>query len=143
MPCACRTSSHRPALPAVAAAAAGARRLPHAGAGRAGRAARLTARDSSRGGSGGSTSTDSVTAPQAGTEQHAAASPLPEIELEYVEPSGGQKAWTSFKLAFALPWRRFKKDSVLVLKLSGEIAEQPQVRLPAVPACLPSVGEGG
>ena len=62
----------------------------------------------------------------------------PALELLYEEPSGGQKAWTNVKLAFALPWRRFKKDSVLVLKLSGDIAEQPQVRPPALPVCLPA-----
>lgn len=31
-------------------------------------------------------------------------SALPEAELEWQEPSGGQKMATSFKLAFALPW---------------------------------------
>lgn len=67
---------------------------------------------------------------------------LPEVELEYVEPSGGQKAWTSTKVAFALPWRRFKSGSALVLKVSGQIAEQPQgrfsqtVSLPALCDCL-------
>lgn len=57
----------------------------------------------------------------------AEAEALPEIELAYVEPSGGSKAWTNVKLAFALPWRRFKSEAVLTIKMSGSIAEQPQV----------------
>ena len=57
---------------------------------------------------------------------------LPEQELEWVEPSGGQRAWTSWKLLWALPWRRFKSGSVLTLKLSGAIAEQPQGRFSQV-----------
>ena len=36
----------------------------------------------------------------------------------YSEPSGQDKFWTGFKLAFALPWRRFKKGSVLTIKVS-------------------------
>ena len=44
---------------------------------------------------------------------------LPEGLLLYQEPSGGEKFWTSFKLAFALPWRRFKSESVLVFKVGG------------------------
>ncbi|KAL4448020.1 hypothetical protein ABPG75_005239 [Micractinium tetrahymenae] len=75
-------------------------------------------------------------------EQKAADWELPEDELAFEEPSGGKKAWTSVKLAFALPWRRFKSESVLTLKLSGQIAEQPQgrfsktVSLPALCECL-------
>lgn len=67
---------------------------------------------------------------------------LPEQELEWVDPSGGDKAWTNWKLLWALPWRRFKSGSVLTLKLSGAIAEQPQGRfsptqsLPALCECL-------
>jgi len=47
-----------------------------------------------------------------------------DLELTWSEPSGGDKFWTSFKLAFALPWRRFKKGSVLAIKLEGEISDQ-------------------
>ena len=54
---------------------------------------------------------------------------LPEQEVSYVARSTGQQLWTSTKLCFALPWRRFKSKSALVLKLGGEIAEQPQVRV--------------
>ena len=36
--------------------------------------------------------------------------------------------WTRCKLAFALPWRRFKKDSVLVFKLEGDISDQGRGR---------------
>ena len=57
---------------------------------------------------------------------------LPDQELEWVEPSGGDKAWTNWKLLWALPWRRFKSGSVLTLKLSGAIAEQPQGRFSPV-----------
>ena len=42
---------------------------------------------------------------------------LPGGKLEYVAPSGMDAFWTSFKLAFALPWRRFKNDSILVIKV--------------------------
>jgi len=43
----------------------------------------------------------------------------PEGKLEYVAPSGTDAFWTSFKLAFALPWRRFKNESVLVIKVGS------------------------
>ncbi len=56
------------------------------------------------------------------------AAPLPEGELKFVEPSGGDKFWTRCKLIFALPWRRFKKDSVLTMKLEGEISDQARGR---------------
>lgn len=66
----------------------------------------------------------------------------PKPELSYREPSSSQQFWTSAKLALALPWRRFKQDSVLVIKLEGSIAEQPQPRfssslaLPTICDCL-------
>lgn len=53
---------------------------------------------------------------------------LREGNLVFKEPSGMDKFWTSFKLCFALPWRRFKKDSVLVFKLEGDIADQSRGR---------------
>lgn len=37
--------------------------------------------------------------------------------LTFKPRSSGQKALTSIKLIFALPWRRFKKNSVLYLKV--------------------------
>ena len=37
--------------------------------------------------------------------------------LTYVAPSGSDEFWTKFKLAFALPWRRFAKGSVLTIKV--------------------------
>lgn len=43
---------------------------------------------------------------------------LPE-ELVYVAPTDGDRTWTSLKLAFALPWRRFTNDSVLTIKVRG------------------------
>lgn len=86
-----------------------------------------------------------VAVPETPAQQNGAGSAvemLPERELEYVEPSGGDKLWTSLRLISALPWRRFKKGSALVLKLGGAIAEQPQgrfsstVSLPALCDCL-------
>jgi hypothetical protein len=41
----------------------------------------------------------------------------PPVVLQYVEPSTSERFWTSVKLAFALPWRRFKKGSVLTFKV--------------------------
>ncbi|CAG9461467.1 unnamed protein product [Pedinophyceae sp. YPF-701] len=46
-----------------------------------------------------------------------------EDEVPYVEPSDLQKLATSAKLLFARPWRRFKKGSVLTLKISGDIGD--------------------
>lgn len=46
-----------------------------------------------------------------------ATSPPVNLELTYTEPSGLDKFWTNFRLAFALPWRRFKSDSVLAIKV--------------------------
>eukprot|EP00879_Flechtneria_rotunda_P016300 GHRR01017055.1.p1 GENE.GHRR01017055.1~~GHRR01017055.1.p1 ORF type:complete len:674 (+),score=260.41 GHRR01017055.1:690-2711(+) len=48
--------------------------------------------------------------------------------LQYTPLSNSEKAWTNFKLAFALPWRRFKKDAVLTFKLEGDINDQLQGR---------------
>lgn len=59
-------------------------------------------------------------------------------ELTFVEQSTSEKAMTNFKLLFALPWRRFKNGSVLTMKLSGSIAEQPQGRFSSTTA-LPDI----
>lgn len=69
------------------------------------------------------TDAESTTTGEASTSE---ASTLP--ELQYIEPSGVQRAITGFRLFFALPWRRFKSESALTFKLSGSIAEQPQSR---------------
>ncbi|GIL78352.1 hypothetical protein Vretimale_7700 [Volvox reticuliferus] len=45
-------------------------------------------------------------------------------ELSFTAPSEKDRFWTNFKLAFALPWRRFKKDSVLTFTLEGEVSDQ-------------------
>ncbi|GBF98145.1 acyl-coenzyme A oxidase peroxisomal [Raphidocelis subcapitata] len=37
--------------------------------------------------------------------------------LEFKPLSGGELAWARLKMAFALPWRRFKKGSVLTFKV--------------------------
>lgn len=60
------------------------------------------------------------------------------IEFAYSEPTSMQKAATFFRLAFALPWRRFKDGSALTMKLSGSIAELPQSRFSSVTS-LPSI----
>lgn len=68
--------------------------------------------------------------------------PFPEGLLMYSKPSGGDRFWTWLKLMFALPWRRFKKDSVLVFKLDGQISDQSRGRfdnglsLPAICSAL-------
>ncbi|GAX84081.1 hypothetical protein CEUSTIGMA_g11505.t1 [Chlamydomonas eustigma] len=49
-------------------------------------------------------------------------------QLVYREPSATEQLWTKFKLGFALPWRRFKPDSVLVFKLEGDISDQGRGR---------------
>jgi hypothetical protein len=48
--------------------------------------------------------------------------------LEFTPLSGTEKAWTNIKLAFALPWRRFKSEAVLTFKLEGEISDKLQGR---------------
>jgi hypothetical protein len=47
--------------------------------------------------------------------------------LRYQPLSDSERGWANFKLLFALPWRRFKKDAVLSFKLEGEISDQLQV----------------
>lgn len=48
--------------------------------------------------------------------------------LKFEPLSGSERGWANFKLLFALPWRRFKKDAVLTFKLEGEIPDQLQGR---------------
>jgi hypothetical protein len=61
-----------------------------------------------------STSTATDAAPDSGP------APLePPAVLQYTEPSASQRFWTSVRLAFALPWRRFKKGSVLTFKVGA------------------------
>ena len=77
--------------------------------------------------------------------------PLPSGDLVYEARNAGQRAATSFRLIFALPWRRFKKGSVLQLDvrlcsplfLNNSLAVLPYRRLsletPALLArCQPS-----
>jgi len=74
---------------------------------------------------------DTATAAELGPQER-------DQELVYKEPSGGDKAMTSFRLAFALPWRRFKKGSVLTMKLGGKISDQLQPRFSSTLA-LPDI----
>ncbi len=46
---------------------------------------------------------------------------LPNGELVYKAPSGMQKFATSLRLIRALPWRRFKKGSVLVIEVIANL----------------------
>lgn len=56
-----------------------------------------------------------------------------ELELGYVQPRDLQNTFvTSWKLFWALPWRRFASGSVLTIKLGGQIAEIPQGRFSSV-----------
>ncbi|KAF6255484.1 peptidase family S49-domain-containing protein [Scenedesmus sp. NREL 46B-D3] len=48
--------------------------------------------------------------------------------LQFQPLSDSERGWANFKLLFALPWRRFKRDAVLTFKLEGEISDQLQGR---------------
>lgn len=74
------------------------------------------------------TTTDIKTTEASTVEPTEEKKPLPEGLLSYTEPTGSDRFWTSLKLCFALPWRRFKKDSVLVFKLEGEVSDQSRGR---------------
>jgi protease-4 len=56
----------------------------------------------------------------------------------YVKPTPGAAAATKFRLAFALPWRRFKRDSVLVVPLAGSIGDKRGGRFSSA-ATLPQI----
>ena len=45
---------------------------------------------------------------------------LPSGKLTYAAPTGMQKFATSLRLIRALPWRRFKKGSVLVIEVQHQ-----------------------
>jgi hypothetical protein len=66
----------------------------------------------------------------------------PEASLLYRPMTPLESFWASFRLAFALPWRRFKGGAALAFKLGGSVAELPQSRfssnasLPALCDCL-------
>eukprot|EP01025_Chloroclados_australasicus_P018312 TRINITY_DN19527_c1_g3_i1.p1 TRINITY_DN19527_c1_g3~~TRINITY_DN19527_c1_g3_i1.p1 ORF type:complete len:724 (-),score=114.15 TRINITY_DN19527_c1_g3_i1:175-2346(-) len=49
---------------------------------------------------------------------------IPTGELQYKQRTPGQVGATWFRLFFALPQRRFPKESVLVMKLQGEIPDK-------------------
>lgn len=76
---------------------------------------------------GSVTTTSAAQVAEAATTTDGAAEPAVP-ELPYVAPTDSQKFWTGFKLAFALPWRRFKKGSVLSFKLAGAISDMQQGR---------------
>ena len=49
-----------------------------------------------------------------------------DIGWKYKRQSNAARQWTRFKLLRALPWRRFKKGSVLRIDLGGAIPEAKQ-----------------
>ncbi len=66
-------------------------------------------------------------------------STAPDLELTYEPLTPFASKLASLRLAlFALPWRRVKPASALVLKLGGALPEQPQGRFSPTPS-LPGV----
>jgi len=53
---------------------------------------------------------------------------FPSGDMVYKPPNGPQRLATSLALLRGLPWRRFKKGSVLVIELDGAISEKRQGR---------------
>ena len=62
-----------------------------------------------------------------------------ETDVPFVAPSGAEAFWTKLKLAFALPWRRFKGESVLVLKVGGSLSDKQLPRFGAKGQSLPEL----
>ena len=62
-----------------------------------------------------------------------------EDDGEISEKTAGAKGAIKFRLAFALPWRRFKSDSVLVLDVSGGIGEKRTGRFAPSALTMPQV----
>ena len=54
-----------------------------------------------------------MTEPASVENEDQSAEALPLGELVYQPLSTSERFWTSFRLIFALPWRRFKKGSFL------------------------------
>ena len=66
---------------------------------------------------------------------------LPLGKPTFDEKTAGAKGAIRFRLAFALPWRRFKSDSVLVLDVSGGIGEKRAGRFAPSALTMPQVRE--
>jgi hypothetical protein len=64
---------------------------------------------------------------------------LPLGKPTFDKKTAGAKAAIKFRLAFALPWRRFKSDSVLVLEVSGAIGEKRAGRFAPSALTMPQV----
>ena len=64
---------------------------------------------------------------------------LPLGKPTFSEKTAGAKGAIKFRLAFALPWRRFKSDSVLVLEVSGGIGEKRTGRFAPSALTMPQV----
>ena len=82
------------------------------------------------------------TQPQQQEQQQEELEPLPALELDYTQPTAGQRAWTHFKLAFALPWRRFKSGAALVAKVCVGGACRLVACGVALPAAVAPAGRG-
>lgn len=64
---------------------------------------------------------------------------LPLGKPTFEEKTAGAKGAIKFRLAFALPWSRFKSDSVLVLEVSGAIGEKKAGRFAPSALTMPQV----
>ena len=64
---------------------------------------------------------------------------LPLGKPSFDEKTAGAKGAIKFRLAFALPWRRFKADSVLVLDVAGGIGEKRAGRFAPSALTMPQV----
>ena len=64
---------------------------------------------------------------------------LPLGKPTFDDKTAGAKGAIKFRLAFALPWRRFKSDSVLVLDVAGGIGEKRAGRFAPSALTMPQV----
>lgn len=65
---------------------------------------------------------------------------LPSGDMVYEAPGGFRKFLTSLALTRALPWRKFKKGSMLVIEIGGDIGEQQSGRFGS-PLNLPTLAD--
>ena len=50
-----------------------------------------------------------------------------DVGWQYKRPRNAARQWTRLKLARALPWRRFKKGSVLTMKVGPSTCRHPDI----------------
>lgn len=87
-----------------------------------------------------STAQTAEAAPDVDSKGHGKGQGLPMGNLTYTAPTAARKFFTSLKLFLAPPWRKFKKGSVLVIELNGDIPEQKGGRF-APPLSVPQLKE--